>query len=151
MKTSGLAALPNILSLLRALQWNYWTAHWQVQGDPFYGDHLLFERLYNNMQEEIDTLAEKIVYLLGRESVNPVSIDLVSSDYLQRYCTNKSLYLRSLEMEQALQETLKIAYKTIKESGGMTLGLDDYIMALANSHEGHLYLLNNRLVCPVVP
>jgi DNA-binding ferritin-like protein len=51
--------LLQLLAILRALQWSHQTAHWKVRGEPFYGDHLLFQKLYEAVGEEIDTLAEK--------------------------------------------------------------------------------------------
>jgi DNA-binding ferritin-like protein len=53
--------LRSLLSLLRALDWHYRTAHWQVWGEAQYGDHLMFQRFYEAMPDEIDTLAEKMV------------------------------------------------------------------------------------------
>jgi starvation-inducible DNA-binding protein len=35
-------------------------AHWNVQGDEFYQDHLLFERIYTEVQESIDDFAEQL-------------------------------------------------------------------------------------------
>lgn len=35
-------------------------AHWNVQGDDFYEAHLLFERIYEEVEEAIDTFAENL-------------------------------------------------------------------------------------------
>jgi starvation-inducible DNA-binding protein len=35
-------------------------AHWNVQGDDFYQLHLLFERIYTEVQEAIDPFAENL-------------------------------------------------------------------------------------------
>ena len=61
--------LTQLLGILRAIHWSHWTSHWQARGNPSYSDHLLFERLYKNLEEEIDTLAEKIVSYYGAEAV----------------------------------------------------------------------------------
>ena len=50
-----------LLATLRAAHLIHWTGHWQVKGDTQYGDHLLLERVYSGLADEIDTLAEKIV------------------------------------------------------------------------------------------
>jgi hypothetical protein len=48
-------------------------------------------------------------------------------------------------LEDLLQRVLKAAYKALKDSGDLTLGLDDYLMALANKHETNVYLIKRRL------
>ena len=70
--SEGVEALRDLLAMLRAMHWNYWTSHWQSKGDPFYGDHLMFERIYGSIIDEIDGLAEKMVALIGPEAVDPV-------------------------------------------------------------------------------
>ena len=35
-------------------------AHWNVQGDEFYQDHLLFEAIYTEVEGSIDTFAEQL-------------------------------------------------------------------------------------------
>ena len=44
--------LVGLLGLFHAVFWLHWTAHWQTNGDPFYGNHLLFERLYKALVED---------------------------------------------------------------------------------------------------
>jgi DNA-binding ferritin-like protein len=143
--------LQQVLAHLKALAWVHWTCHWQVQGDPFYGDHQLFERLYDALPESIDDLAEKIVFLYGREAVDPILLEEMSLQVLKNNLTSKSLYLKALAMEQSLQTLLKSTYTNLKENNLLSLGMDDFIMSLANKHETHLYLLKQRLVSPLVP
>jgi len=52
--------LGELFAVMKALYLSHWDAHWKVMGDSFYGDHLLFSRMYEGLVEEIDTLAEKI-------------------------------------------------------------------------------------------
>ena len=48
---TNLEMLAGLLGILRALKWNYWNSHWMVSGNPYYADHLLFERLYGEVAE----------------------------------------------------------------------------------------------------
>jgi DNA-binding ferritin-like protein len=57
-----------VLSSLLAL----WALHWQAKGQPFYGDHLLFERLYKARVEQIDSLAEVIAGHFGADKLEPM-------------------------------------------------------------------------------
>lgn len=139
------AILQEFFGLLHALYWSHWTAHWQVQGNPFYGDHLLFERLYQGVVEEIDTLAEKMVARFGPAAVDPVDHFPVTQAWIDRWSTVESPYKRALLAESDFQGSAKKVYDSIKEVGAMSLGLDDFLMAIANDHETHMYLLQQRL------
>jgi len=141
-----LSLLRLLLAYLRATHWLHWTSHWQVKGDTSYGDHLLFERLYLGVVEEIDTLSEKLVGEFGSEAVNALEqsyflLGLVSD--VTRMETHP--VKRGLLVEQTMQNILKRVYDKLKSANALTLGLDDYIMATANAHETNLYLLKQRL------
>lgn len=142
--------LTEVLALLRAQRWNYETCHWQVHGDAFYGDHQLFERLYNNLGQEIDTLAEKIVGLLGdpTEGDYPFSNESqaqTAQAWLGSWAIYTCPHRRSLRSEQDLQRALKKAYDILKSLDALTLGLDDFLMSLASAHDSHTYLLRQRI------
>jgi len=142
--------LTEVLALLRAQRWNYQTCHWQVHGNAYYGDHLLFERLYNNLGQEVDTLAEKVVGLLGdpAEGIYPFSNESQvdkATEWLRSWSIYTCPHRRSLRSEQDLQKALKSVYDILKRLDVLTLGLDDFLMSLANDHESHIYLLRQRI------
>jgi DNA-binding ferritin-like protein len=140
--TSGY--LTEFFGLLHALYWVHWTGHWQSQGPSYYGDHLMFGRMYESMREEIDMLAEKMIPMLGIHSVDPgAHIPLVHA-WIQRWSTESDPVLRSLRAEMEFQGAVKRVYDGLKENGDITLGMDDYLMSIANDHEVHLYLLKQR-------
>jgi DNA-binding ferritin-like protein len=140
--------LLQILAILRALEWSHQTAHWKVRGEPFYGDHLLFQKLYQAVGEEIDTLAEKIVGVYGPDALKNLSVLSDTHQFIANHAATgagDSSYQCALQMEEHLQRALKLAYDELKASGEMSLGLDDFLMATANAHETALYLLRQRL------
>jgi DNA-binding ferritin-like protein len=145
-KYAKLTALQVLLATLRASHFALWTSHWQVEGDSSYGDHQLLERLYNSLTEEIDTLAEKIVGQYGSQSVEPVNQVQMMAHSMIPFAEMKSqgdpIY-RALVIEEALQVVFSNIYSMIE--GQMSLGLDDFIMSMANAHETNLYLLRQRL------
>ncbi|NBQ99351.1 MAG: hypothetical protein EBT79_02250 [Actinobacteria bacterium] len=138
--------LVNLLSYLRAMYLSYQTSHWQTKGPTYYGNHLLFQRLYESVQGEIDALAEKIVGYVG-----PVSVDIqgqagLISTHLNAFAFyGEDHHVRGLRTEEAVQQYIKAAYDGIKEAGMMTLGLDDWLMATASAHETNQYLLQQVL------
>jgi hypothetical protein len=135
--------LQMLLSGLRAAHFAHWTTHWQVKGQPFYGDHLLMERLYTGIVDDIDTLAEKIVGMYGSEAVEPVSqIDQMSIYIRGLVSLEKDPLHRAYLVEQGLQQLFTFIYNKLE--GQMSLGLDDYIMSTANAHETNVYLLKQR-------
>ena len=137
--------LKGLLGLFHGLYWLHWTTHWQTQGDPSYGDHLLFERLYQALVDEIDTLAEKLVQMGGREAVNIAEHVPVMGAWLGRWMPEQDLIGRALGAERDFQAAVRQVYDDLKEEGGLSLGMDDFLMNVANTHETHLYLLQQRM------
>jgi hypothetical protein len=137
--------LQGLLGLCHALYWHHWTTHWQTKGDPYYGDHLLFERLYSGMVPEIDTVAEKLVQMHGSGAVAVELIHPVTGAWLSRWLPETDPVGRSLGAERDFQQALRSVYEDLKESGELSLGLDDFLMATANAHETNLYLLQQRM------
>ncbi len=138
-------ALTEILTLLRLQQLSYHNSHWQVKGTGFYGDHLLFERLYQSVGEEIDTFGERIVGHVGPDALNLCAQISHMHELCEEWCKEPNLAKRGLASEMMLQKVLKEKYESLKESGQLTLGLDDLIMAVANDHETNIYLLKQAL------
>lgn len=139
--------LCGLLACLRALQLSYHTSHWQVRGASFYGDHLLFQRLYDGDDEsdplgdQIDTLAEKVVGYFGSEAVSLSDQMQRMASYTDRWSLIGCPHERGLQAERDVQDLLSRAYESIKEADAMTLGLDDFLMATANQHEVNTYLI----------
>ena len=53
VKGIGLS-LASLGTMLHALLLLHQSAHWQVRGPTYYGDHLLFQRIYEGIAKEID-------------------------------------------------------------------------------------------------
>ena len=137
--------LCDVLGCLRTQYLSYQTSHWQVVGQSFYGNHLLFARLYESVQKQVDELAEKLVGYLGREVVGLDHQIKHIAGYTMRWSKIDCHHKRGLQSEADLQAALKRAYDGIKQVNAMTLGLDDWIMATANAHEENEYLLQQAL------
>ena len=145
---NSLTTLQVLLALLRSAHWAHWTSHWQVKGESQYGDHQLLERIYTGLIEEIDTLAEKIVGMYGSSGVQPVEqAQLMANTILplaEAHSENDPIR-RALIIEEALQKCFYNIYNHLKEMNALSLGMDDFIMSIANEHETNLYLLRQRL------
>ncbi len=146
MFSSPEESLKLLLASLRAAHWVHWSGHWQVKSGNFYGDHLLLERVYSGVVEEIDTLAEKTVALYDVSAVDPLEQIDLSQTVVADFCmnTNKNPMLRSLQVEEYLQSLLQEVFSYLETQKALPLGLNDYIAATANNHETYLYLLRQR-------
>lgn len=141
------------LKYLAALHQNH---HWTAMGDPYYGDHLLFERLYGGLAEEIDAIAEKAI---GLGCTDNVSLPLIHSQLLKLITgqgtasmipQSSDLAKKSLMAEMNFLTVMKHICDSLKECGLMTHGLDNLLAGIEDKHEGHVYLLKQRVSKPLV-
>lgn len=137
-----------MLSLLRAQYMAYQTSHWQSMGQAYYGNHLLFQRLYEGVQAEVDGLAEKLVGYVGVDGVDIVPQVALVMSWVQRWSQVENLHMQGLQSERDMQAVFQSAYDAIKAAKAMTLGLDDWIMATANAHDTNAYLLQQVVQTP---
>ena len=148
------AALQRLLAHLRALRWQYHTTHWQSKGPNFYGDHLLFERLYAgegggpDLDAEIDGLGERMTRFFGAETVDDSAILPLTTAILAAAGSEREPIRRAMALETATHEAIDHAYEALAASGHKTLGLDDFLMALADERDTAAYLLGQRLDAP---
>jgi len=133
-----------LLGMLRAQKWQYWVEHWKAQGKNFYGDHLLFERLYTGpIDAQIDGLAERIVATFGSGAIDNERIEEFSRKAIARWASIADPIDRALLSEEEIQTHLGITFEVGKRAG-MSLGLDDFLMGLASEHDVNVYLLTQR-------
>ena len=132
--------LQSVLAILRAQHWLLYSLHWQAKGKSGYQLHLLFERLYGAVPAQFDALAEKMVNMLGESSVDSKETMALAVKCLTEWTSDNAVET-ALKSERALQDAIKKAYTALKASDSMSLGLDDYLMGLANEHETPIYLL----------
>lgn len=121
-------------------------SHWTTKGEAFYGDHLLFERLYTSALENLDLAAEKFIGLFGDSCIDyDVQADLLHKVLLKYKNLEGSQVQMSLEVEKDFLKFSKEAYNTLEDEGTLTLGLDDMLMAIASQREESCYLLQQVL------
>jgi len=133
--------LQHILAVIRAATRMYQTNHWRVSGVGFYGNHQLLNRLYDETFAAEDAFGERLVGYFGPGAVEPVGqMDAVLT-WCRRWAAIKDPMKQSLQIANDVSDVLAKGYSQMKESGHMTLGLDDLIMATSNQVDEHIYLL----------
>lgn len=141
------------LKFLYAVHQNH---HWVASGDPFYGDHLLFQRLYEGVLGEIDSVAEKAIGLGCTENVNlqlqtSQVMKLVSGYGMTSTIPQSSdLARRSLLAEMNFLAAMKHLCASLNDCCLMTHGLDNLLAGIEDKHEGHVYLLKQRCSRPLI-
>jgi DNA-binding ferritin-like protein len=136
--------LSHLLAVLRAAGISHQHAHWTVKGTPFYGDHLMFERIYNIIPGQVDHLAEKAVQKFGPKVVDPCQQLEQMSGCMEVWDKEPDLYKRGLLVEKSVQASIKHAVAELDKSKDLDFGLDNFLRQLADDHQTPQYLLTQR-------
>jgi DNA-binding ferritin-like protein len=141
---SALDMMSLYVVFLRALYQVHQQNHWEAQD---YGQHLLFERIYEGIKEMADEAAEKTIGLFGdltkQEKISSIASQFAHSKFKRE---GKMKYAASsLRAEIAFQKYATYVYKTLKESEDFTLGLESLIADQISKSEVHSYLLKQIL------
>lgn len=145
MTPPDVGILLNLLSLLNAQYNLYYAAHWKSSGPTFNADHQLFSRLYEAVQGEADTMAEKIIGFHGVAALDHVQLSASVAGWLSQWKNAGSVLEQALTAEHALQQALQQAADQLEAAGQYSLGLQNFLPGIADTHESHLYLLQQRM------
>lgn len=142
-KTIKLASL--YLATLKAAIIIHQQSHWLASGKDSYEDHLLYERIYNESQECLDTGAEKFISIFGNDCLEYKLQNSLLLKALSNY-NDFDNFNKSLRIEKDFLKFNQLFYNHVKsQSDKMTLGLDDFIMETHSKHEGFVYLLEQKI------
>lgn len=137
---------------LRAIHLWFHGAHHATRGTGFSGDHVdLYDRIYTEVQNEVDGAVEKIVGLFNDEKLAcPRCITTKALEYLNNYESPAELEADEipsvgLRMIKDYLDYLQNCADNLEQGGKMTMGLDDHLYASANTHETYVYLLQQRI------
>lgn len=138
------------LGFLRALGMIHHSHHWQTMGSPFYADHLLFERLYKAVQDEVDTVGEKVVGIDSPALTN-YFLQLTHMKAFMKKISNreKPPMLVSLNSEFLFVAAGELVSDRLREAGLFTSGVANMMGDILDRHESHVYLLQQRLAFKV--
>jgi DNA-binding ferritin-like protein len=147
----AMAELGVLVASMRAAAMVHQSHHWQTRGDTFYGDHLLYERLYNDSLDLIDRVAERAVGAGHRLLVHPVVqasqvgalVKFFSGD-IQTDPGPDQYAVTSFLTELYLLSILGLAYKSLEATAMLSNGTDNLLQDVADKHEEFVYLLRQR-------
>jgi len=143
MKERAIDLISLYVAFARALYSINQSHHWRCKGTNFYGNHLLFQRLYKDNQEWADMAAERTLGLFGELRSQFEAIDEIARTFSNPEEEGGELIESSLQACKAFGALSNELYREFKEMNVMTLGLDDMIMSIASQLETHIYLLES--------
>jgi DNA-binding ferritin-like protein len=122
----------------------YQHMHWRSSGPNYYGDHLLFERLYDDIKDELDQVAERTIGMADdSNAVSPNEDAEVSAKILSKMISDNDspdvFAEKSIVAEKGLIDLIRGLME--KEQSD---GVEDLLQGIASKHEEHLYLLQQR-------
>lgn len=139
-------ALSQVWANLRAEHQLFWTYHWRSKGRDYYGDHLLYQRLYEARVAEIDRVAEVLMALGGPAAVDPM-----------RSWAAVEQTIRATEARQAadVHKAIAVVADTLNKieaadvqarQSRFPLAVNNVLAGIADKHLEALYLLKQRAV-----
>ncbi|KOS05567.1 Dps family ferritin [Flavobacterium akiainvivens] len=150
INSEHLAAVAHSLSQLLADEFVLYTktkkAHWNVEGPDFYNKHLFFEQQYTQLDDIVDTVAERI-RMLGHYAPGTLK-EYLELTHLSETSPEKNdslSYIRQLLADHEsimihLRENINRYAATLKD-----LGTSDYITGLMETHEKMAWMLRAHL------
>lgn len=121
-------------------------AHWNVTGDNFYELHKFFEKQYNELEEIMDEVAER-VRMLGHFSIGTLS-DIVKNTRLTENKADNGQQKNLIRGVLDDQETIiRILRKDIEEAENelKDTGTTDFITGIMEKHEKMAWMLRSYL------
>jgi len=140
-----------VLAALQAASLVHQSHHWRMRGTAFYGDHLLFMRLYEDGQTFIDQVAERAVGASQDVSlVNPLrQVHLMHAMMEALYGSfaepsPDQMVRLSYDFEVKVLALIKAAIAALEQSGSLSHGISNLLEGAADAHEVFIYLLGQR-------
>ena len=136
-----LDALLRLWASLRASHHTFWTLHWQSRGTGYYGDHLLYQRLYEARVKEIDRVAEVIAAIYGSDKLMALSAWDAAQRVLANIVASPNPGLRAAE---SILHTANAANAAIGRHP-YGIAVNNVIAGIADSALEAVYLLQQRV------
>jgi DNA-binding ferritin-like protein len=137
--------MKEILIQLRTMQMFAHSAHHLVARTPFHSDHEFFSEVYSSIENDFDSVAERIIGLLGEESMELNSIIIGVANKLKNCPSigvkeNSIFYIHQLKYEDELCQLVSSIL-----SAGVTPGTEQLLGDICNKSEARKYKIKQRL------
>jgi len=140
------------IGFTRAFHLWFHAAHNLTKGPGFAGDHVsLYGPIYISVQDSIDRVIEKAIGVFDDETLGcPIGITSSAVMVLEGWespAGQAAERIADVALEYAMQlvQLDETVSGTLAEMGALTYGLDNLLAELADTHEGFVYLLRQRV------
>lgn len=141
--------LSALLAMTRGVYEVAHSLHWRTSGQESYQDHLLFERVYNEVYSFIDGLGEKTVGISDRPGAVEANLQAqATARFIALLPQSQSAGDFPADMLHAVTELLQFIeglLLSLEQVGGLTAGLDNFLQGMADKIETLVYLLHRRV------
>ena len=121
-------------------------AHWNVEGPDFHAKHLFFESQFNQLDEMVDSVAERI-RSLGHYSLGSLAAFLEMTHFSEKLHekNNSEGFIRELLTDHEsliihLRENINLFAADLKD-----IGTSDFLTGLMETHEKMAWMLRAHL------
>jgi DNA-binding ferritin-like protein len=138
-------ALLNAWAALHGEHWLLWTLHWRAKGANQYGDHLLYQRLYEARSPELDRMAEVIAAVGGADLLNPARAMAAAQPFIAAI---DSLDAPDAHKALVAVQTVMLSLREADAAAQGTpyaMGVNNALAGFSDSHLEAVYLLQQRL------
>jgi starvation-inducible DNA-binding protein len=118
--------------------------HWNVEGSDFYEYHLIFERIYSEVYDSIDTFAEELRAARIYAPAAFTQLDNLSAVECQEGVPQASSMAQELLMDSDnLAEIFRMAFDAAELMGDH--GLSNFLADRQDAHKKHSWMLRSSL------
>ena len=143
--------LLNAWAALHGEYWLLWTLHWRAKGASQYGDHQLYQRLYEARLPEIDRMAEVIAAIGGAHLLSPAKAMAAALPFIENVeALDAADPQKALITVQTVMRALRDADKAAQGTP-YAMPVNNALAGIADSHLEAVYLLQQRLNGRVTP
>lgn len=130
-----------LLFKINALYQFYKAAHWLAKGELFYQDHLLFEKLYEGLDDEMDALVELMsaYNLLGEFNSR------IFAEETAKLTPESKDNEANMHIAAKLETDIVATIEKLNESK-IPVGLFNHIAGIAQNHTRSMYLLERAIM-----
>lgn len=118
--------------------------HWNTEGPLFYSLHLLFERIYDEVYDSIDTFAEEIRALQVYTPASLQKFSMLSAVKDENEVPESHGMLSELLSDsEKMTEIFRITFGMAEQNGDH--GLADFLAGRQDAHKKHSWMLRSSL------
>jgi starvation-inducible DNA-binding protein len=150
IKEENLAKVAHSLNVLLADEYVLYTktrnAHWNVEGDDFYNKHLFFEQQFTQLNNIIDSVAERI-RTLGHYTPGTLKLFLELT-HLTEQSNEKNDSISFIKELLVDHESIIIHLReniTVYANEFHDLGTSDFVTGIMETHEKMAWMLRSHL------